>query len=91
LAEGRKSLRKTSRGSINYTAVALKDGKARFLDLTGKVVNVSKTGLCFLTKYPLRTGHVLEFKGHVLNCSHAVVVWIRNHGGLYLAGTRFIG
>jgi len=77
--------------SIDYTTVALKDGKARFLDLTGKVVNVSRTGLCFLTKYPLKAGHVLEFKKRVLNYSHGVVIWIRNFGGLYVAGTRFMG
>jgi hypothetical protein len=91
LAKGRESVRKTCHESINYTAVVLRDGKARFLDLTGRVVNVSKTGLCLLTKYPLKAGHVLEFRTRVLNYSHGVVIWIKNLGGLYLTGTRFIG
>ena len=91
MATWRRSRRRPCDEWITYTAVALKDGKAKFLDLTGKVVNVSRSGLCFLTKYPLKAGHVLEFKKRVLNYSHGVVIWIRSFGGFYLAGTQFIG
>jgi len=91
LAAWRRSRRRPCDESIDYTTVAFEDGKAKFLNLTGKVVNVSKTGLCFLTKYPLKAGHVLEFKKRVFHYSHGVVIWIRKLGGLYLNGTRFIG
>ncbi|MBI5102427.1 MAG: hypothetical protein HZB33_11400 [Nitrospirae bacterium] len=73
---------------IRYTAVVLQDGKVKFLDLTGTAINKSKNGLCFITRYPLRTGLVLEFKNQLVDCSHGVVVWIRNLGGCYMAGTR---
>lgn len=75
---------------IEYTVVVLNDGKLKFLDLTGKVVNKSKKGLCFLTKYPLKSGSVLEFKDAALECSQGVVMWIRNIGGIYMAGTLLL-
>ena len=86
----RKHYRKPCHEFIRYTAVVLQDGKVRFLDLTGKALNKSKNGLCFMTRYPLRIGLVLEFKNQVLECSNGVVVWIRNLGGCYVAGTRLL-
>jgi hypothetical protein len=75
---------------VEYTVVTLTDGKLRFLDLTGKVINKSKTGLCFITRFPLKSGYVLEFKSQVLECSQGVVMWIKNIGGIYMAGARLI-
>lgn len=76
---------------IQYTAVVFKDGKLRFLDLTGRAFNISKSGLCFITRYPLQAGHVIEFKNQFLHHSQGVVMWIKKRGGMYLAGTRLIG
>ncbi len=75
---------------VEYTVVTLKDGKLKFLNLTGKVINKSKTGLCFITRYPLKSGYVLEFKSQLLQRSQGVVMWIKNIGGIYMAGTQLI-
>ncbi len=75
---------------IEYTIVTLKDGKLKFLDLTGKVLSVSANTLCFFTKYPLKAGCVLEFRNKISQSRHGVVIWIRRVGGFYVAGTRLI-
>lgn len=75
---------------LHYTIVVLKDGKLKFLDLTGKAINISKNGICFFTRYPLKSGHVLEFKNQISDYSHGVVMWIREFGGIYMAGARLI-
>ena len=76
---------------IRYTVVVLKDGKLKFLDLTEKAFNISKNGICFVTRYPLQAGAVIEFKNQVLNHSQGVVMWIKQQGDMYMAGTRLIG
>ncbi|MBA4374314.1 MAG: hypothetical protein C0402_15795 [Thermodesulfovibrio sp.] len=86
----RNSDRSACHELVEYTVVTLKDGKLRFLDLTGRAINRSKTGLCFITRYPLKSGYVLEFRGKVLQRSQGIVMWIRNIGGIYMAGTRLI-
>ena len=90
MAAERRYDRKKSQELIRYTAIALKDGKVRFMDLTGKVVDKSRNGICFITRYPLRSGYVVEFKKQILESSHGVVMWIKKFGGFYLAGTRLI-
>ncbi len=75
---------------IEYTIVTLKDGKLRFLHLTGKVIDTSANSLCFFTKYPLRAGCVVEFRNKVFQSRHGVVMWIKQIGGFYVAGTRLI-
>ncbi len=86
----RKSGRIPYHKLFEYTAVVFKDGKLRFLDLTGKLINISTNGVCFLTRYPLKTGAVIEFKNKVLECSQGVVMWIRRLGGIYMAGTKLL-
>jgi hypothetical protein len=75
---------------IRYTAIVLKDGRLRFLELTGRLVNISANGLCFLTRYPLERGHVIEFRKKMLQCTHGVVMWIKRAGSAYLAGARLM-
>jgi hypothetical protein len=82
--------RMPSRKLIEYTIVVLKDGRLKFMDLTGRAINISANGLCFFTKYPLKAGCVVEFKDKVLQAKHGVVMWIRRIGGFYIAGTRLI-
>lgn len=91
MAPERISRRRPCHELLDYTVVVLKDGKLKFLDLTGKAVNVSRNGLCFVTKYPLRSGCVLEFRNRFLRRSRGVVMWIKNIGGLYMAGAKLIG
>jgi hypothetical protein len=86
----RNSDRSACHELVEYTVVILKDGKLKFLDLTGKMINKSKTGFCFITRYPLKSGYVLEFKSEVLQRSQGVVMWIKNIGGIYMAGTQLI-
>ncbi|MHB8883018.1 MAG: PilZ domain-containing protein [Thermodesulfovibrionales bacterium] len=90
MAAERSSDRTPFHALISYTVVVLKDGRLKFLDLTGKAINISRTGLCFVTRYPLKTGYVLEFKHRVRESSHGVVMWIRNLGSCYIAGTQLI-
>lgn len=87
----RNSDRSACHELVEYTVVTLKDGKLKFLDLTGKVINKSKTGLCFITRYPLKSGYVLEFKSQILQRSQGIVMWIKNIGGIYMAGAQLIG
>lgn len=90
MAAERISDRMTCHELIEYTVVALQDGHLKFLDLTGKAINKSKNGLCLVTRYPLKSGYVLEFKSQVLQCSQGVVMWIKNIGGIYMAGTQLV-
>jgi hypothetical protein len=90
MAADRSSDRRPFYSLISYTVVVLKDGRLKFLDLTGKAINISRNGLCLITRYPLKTGYVLEFKNQVRECSQGVVVWIRNLGSYYIAGTRLL-
>jgi hypothetical protein len=75
---------------IEFTVVTLKDGKLRFIDLTGKAVNISASGLCFFTRYPLKAGCIVEFKDKVLQCRRAVVVWMKRAGDMYIIGARLL-
>ncbi len=75
---------------IEYTVVALKDGHLKFLELSGKAINKAKNGLCFVTRYPLQSGSVLEFRNSILRRSQGVVMWIKDIGGIYMAGTQLI-
>jgi len=90
MAPERDSERNICHELIEYSVVVLKDGQLRFLDLTGKVINKSKNGICFVTRYPLKSGCVLEFKKGVLRQMHGVVLWIQDIGGIYMAGMRLM-
>jgi hypothetical protein len=90
MATGRREERSPCHELVEYTVVVLRDGKVRFLDLTGKVINRSKNGLCFITEHPLHSGCVLEFKDQVFHRSQGIVIWIKDMGGMYMAGTKCI-
>ena len=87
--ESRKEL--SRRKFLRFTAVVLKGGKVKFLELSGHLISKAKDSLCFLTRYPLSTGHVLEFREAGLNYTRGVVVWIRRLGCFYMTGARLIG
>jgi hypothetical protein len=90
MSSGRSEERNPCHELIKYTVVVLRDGRVRFLDLSGKTINRSKNGLCFITRYPLYSGCVLEFKDRVFQCSQGIVIWIKDIGGIYMAGTKCI-
>jgi hypothetical protein len=75
---------------IEFTVAVLNDNKIRFIDLTGRAVKISKNGLCFITRYPLSSGHVLKFKKRMGSCGHGIVLWIRELGDHYIAGAELI-
>jgi hypothetical protein len=86
----RKSKKLQYHKLLQYTVVVLKDGKLKFLDLTGKIIDISANSVCFLTRYPLKTGSVIDFKNKVFQCSQGVVMRIRHLGNVYVAGTKLI-
>jgi hypothetical protein len=73
---------------IEFTVAVLNDNKIRFIDLTGRAINMSRNGLCFITRYPLRSGHVLKFKKSMGRYGHGTVLWIRELGDQYIAGAE---
>jgi hypothetical protein len=75
---------------IMYTVVVLKDRKLKFLDLTGKAFKISKTRMCFFTKYPLQMGNVIDFRNRAFHCSHGIIMWVKKLGDIYLASARLI-
>ena len=75
---------------IEFTVAVLNDNKIRFIELTGRAINISKNGCCFITRYPLRSGHVLKFKKSVGRYGHGIVMWIRELGDQYIAGAELI-
>ena len=91
MTDERNSDRSPCHELVEYTIVVFKNGKPRFLDLTGKIINKSRSGFCFITRYPLKSGHVLAFRSQVFQHCHGVVMWIKNIGGIYMAGTQLVG
>jgi hypothetical protein len=51
---------------------------------------MSRNGLCFITRYPLKSGHVLKFKNSMGRHGHGIVLWIRELGDQYIAGAELV-
>ncbi len=75
---------------IEFSVAVLNDNKIRIIDLTGRAINVSRNGLCFITHYPLKAGHVLKFKTSMGRYRHGIVLWIKELGDDYIAGAELI-
>jgi len=75
---------------IEFTVAVFHGNKIRCIDLTGRAINMSKNGLCFITRYPLKSGHVLKFKSSVGQYGHGVVLWIKELGDQYVAGAKLV-
>jgi|GEM_PF-4099869 len=86
----RSSERKGCCEVIEFTVAVLNDNRVRFIDLTGRAINMSKEGLCFITRYPLRSGYVLKFKHDIGEYGEGLVMWIKELGDQYIAGARLI-
>ena len=71
---------------LEFTVAVFNDNRLRFIDLSGLAINKSRNGICFITRYPLRSGHVLKFKKSIDQHSHGVVMWIKDLGDQYIVG-----
>ena len=82
-----KDVRKGCAEILEFTVAVFNDNRLRFMDLSGMAINMSRNGVCFITRYPLRSGHVLKFKKSIDQHSHGVVMWIKDLGDQYIVGT----
>jgi hypothetical protein len=81
-----KDVRKGCAEILEFTVAVFNDNRLRFMDLSGMAINMSRNGICFITRYPLRSGHVLKFKKSIDQHSHGVVMWIKDLGDQYIVG-----
>lgn len=81
-----KDVRKGCSEILEFTVAVFNDNRLRFMDLSGMAINMSRNGICFITRYPLRSGHVLKFKKSIGQHSNGVVMWIKDLGDQYIAG-----
>ncbi|NJD57185.1 MAG: hypothetical protein FIA94_12395 [Nitrospirae bacterium] len=90
MEQTRGSDRKGCGEIIEFSVAVLNDNKIRIIDLTGRAINMSKNGLCLITRYPLRSGHVLKFKNSMGQYGHGIVLWIKELGDHYIAGAELV-
>jgi hypothetical protein len=86
-----RDVRKGCAEILEFTVAVLDENRLRFIDLSGLAINMSKNGVCFITRYPLRSGHVLKFKKSIGRYGHGVVMWIQDLGDRYIAGASLVG
>ncbi len=84
-------IRKGCAEILDFTVAVFDDNRLRFIELSGFAINMSKSGVCFITRYPLRSGHVLKFKKSIGLYGHGVVMWIKDLGDRYIAGASLVG
>ncbi|MDP2157773.1 MAG: hypothetical protein Q8K68_08710 [Nitrospirota bacterium] len=75
---------------LEFTVTVFKDNRLRFVDLSGLAINMSRCGICFITRYPLNSGHVIKFKKSIGRYGHGVVMWIQDLGDRYIAGASLV-
>lgn len=75
---------------LEFTVAVFHNNRLRFIDLSGLAINMSKTGVCFITHYPLRSGHVIKLKKSIGLYGHGVVMWIKDLGDRYIAGASLV-
>ena len=90
MAPEREYARRPCRRFVRFTAVVFNGGRLKFMELTGKAVNISANGFCFLTRYPLKPGSVLDLKSRWISRSQAVVMWVKRRGGYYMTGAGLL-
>lgn len=86
----RGDIRKGCFEVLEFTVAVFNDNKLRFIDLSGLAINMSKSGICFITRYPLNSGHVLKFKKSIGQYGHGVIMWIKDLGDQYIAGASLV-
>lgn len=90
MEQEQRNVRKGCSEILEFTVAVFNNNRLRFIDLSGLAINRSKNGICFITRYPLRSGHVIKFKKGIDRCGHGVVVWIKDLGDRYIAGASLV-
>jgi hypothetical protein len=85
-----RDVRKGCSELLEFTVAVFNNNRLRFIDLSGLAINRSKSGICFITHYPLRSGHVIKFKKGIGHYGHGVVMWIKDLGDRYVAGASLV-
>jgi hypothetical protein len=83
-------IRKGCAEILEFTVAVFDDNRLRFIDLSGLAINMSKNGVCFITRYPLKSGHVLKFRKSIGRYGNGVVMWIKDLGDRYIAGASLV-
>ena len=81
-----KDVRKGCAEILEFTVAVFNDNRLRFMDLSGMAINMSRNGICFITRYPLRSGQVLKFKKSINTHSQGIIMWVKDLGDRYIAG-----
>ena len=90
MEQERGDVRKGCYEVLEFTVAVLNDNRLRFIDLSGLAINMSKNGVCFVTRYPLKSGHVLKLRKSIGRYGHGVVMWIKDLGDQYIAGASLV-
>ncbi|MCL5022327.1 MAG: PilZ domain-containing protein [Nitrospirae bacterium] len=88
-AENRKHLRRNYLGAVRYCLDSGADGET----LIGSGVDISESGICMFTSYPLRQGQAITLKSSLpVPVRKATVKWVRQlRADFYQAGLEFVG
>lgn len=88
--ERRSAERKSYNKPVSFTLLVLEHDTMKSLELNGIGVDISRTGMCVGTEYPLCPGHILEFNNG-MGLKTGIVAWSRvMPDNSYRAGVRFI-
>jgi hypothetical protein len=85
--ERRKHPRKSWELRVPFSVGGLDNMEARRMFLYGDIIDISATGMCLTTHYPLAPGHVLSFGNQRLV---AVVKWGEKVDHSYRVGVKFV-
>ncbi len=85
--ERRKHPRRSCELTVPFTVGGLESKESGKLFLYGDTIDISATGLCITTDYPLEPGQVLSFGNQRLV---AVVKWGGKLDNSYRVGIKFI-
>jgi hypothetical protein len=88
----RKTERVAYRSSLQFTVLPSETSEFERVRTNGEIIDASEAGVCIITEFPLKPGHVLEWDDkHQRGKLHiALVKWSREQGEYYRAGLMFI-
>lgn len=75
---------------IAYSLGVKEDKKRKWIDLTGRAINISEAGICIETEYPLTPGHMLWFNNGLDNKA-GFVRWSARYDDKFRAGIELDG
>lgn len=88
--ERRRSERRPYDGTVDFSLLVLDCEEFKKVDLSGRGINISETGIALKTDYPLTPGHVVEFK-NAAGYKAGIVKWsMMADGDSCKAGIRFM-